>query len=554
MFELLGLIFLGTAWLVPNHYPPWSSFYNDSCAAVGLLLLMVGLRHRLRLQAPPLVAWVALAVAAIPVIQWSAGLLAFSGDVIVSTLYLVGIALAVATGYAWASADAGTASARLAATTLAAAGVSATLAIIQGLQVAGLGIWMLDPLPGMRPYANLGQPNNLATLIGWGAVAVFLLREQRRLSGGACVALLAVLVFAAGMTQSRTALLFGPVVLLVLLFSRRRGIAVRTSPAAVLGLMAIHWALTLSWPLLRAALGLAAPGGLETRGLGSLRLEVWPILFDALSEAPWRGYGWLQVGAAQLAAAGRHPPVGELWLQGHNLFVDLLVWCGYPLGLGLCAAIVWWYASRLMRVRTLEGLTGMLAATVLGVHAMLELPHHYAYFLIPVGLWIGIVERTTGAAPVLTPRWTLAPAALALLMLVAVWRDYPQVEEDFRLVRFEGLRIGSVRADRPSPEAPYLSSLTGFLRFARTTAAPGMSTSQLGDMAAVVNRYPYAASMARYARALALNGRVDEGRRLFAEIERIHGSKFYRSLRQDLAERIEQGETGLQPLAQSLPE
>jgi hypothetical protein len=83
-------------------------------------------------------------------------------------------------------------------------------------------------------------------------------------------------------------------------------------------------------------------------------------------------------------------------------------------------------------------------------------------------LWIGLIEWD------MKPRGTsrfalnLLPLALAAALLAGVWRDYPVVEEDFRLMRFENLSIGTLRAKQAAPDAPFLSSLTAFLRFART--------------------------------------------------------------------------------------
>jgi hypothetical protein len=552
MFQLLGLLCLGMAWLVPNHYPPWSSFYNDSTAAVGLIFLTVGVWPQLRERGSPAAAWIVIGVAAIPLLQWELGWLIFSGDAIVSTLYLAGLGVAIAVGHAWARRDHRDVAIMLSWTTVLAAMASSALALSQGLQIGRFGIWALDAMPGMRAYANLGQPNNLATLIGLGAVGLLLLREQGRIGMRASVLTLLLLVIAGGMTQSRTALLFGPVVLVIVLWARHRGVRLQVRSRTIAIATVGHWVTTWAWPLLQAQLGLTLTDRASALGLYTPRLAVWRILFDALADSPWRGFGWLQTGAAQLAAADRHPPVGEMWLQGHNLFVDLLIWCGYPLGLALCGLLLYWFLSRLWRVNTLQALVGMLSIGVLGTHAMLELPHHYAYFLIPLGLWIGQVEHAEAALTPVKTRWTLAPATVALCLLAGVWWNYPAVEEDFRLVRFESFNIGSLRAEQPAPDAPFLSSLTAFLRFARTTAAPGMSRAQLDQMSHVVNRYPYASSMARYARALALNDRTEEAEQIFRKIRYIHGAALYRNLSRDLSDRIDQGETQLKPLAQRL--
>ena len=194
---------------------------------------------------------------------------------------------------------------------------------------------------------------------------------------------------------------------------------------------------------------------------------MWRELLAAVNLVPWQGYGWLQVGAAELAVVDRYPPIHELWLQGHNIFVEFIVWCGWPLGLLLGVSLIYWFLSRALRVRTLEGAIGMLVVSFVGLHALFESPHHFLYFLIPVGLWAGIVEREQGRA-VLGSGHGCCSAALAAVVFVSIAWDYPAMEDDFRLVRVQTARIGNVHASRPAPHAPMMSSLTGFLRFART--------------------------------------------------------------------------------------
>jgi hypothetical protein len=281
---------------------------------------------------------------------------------------------------------------------------------------------------------------------------------------------------------------------------------------------------------------------------------MWALLIDAVSQQAWLGYGWLQVGAAQLEAANRHPMTEELWLQGHNLILDLVVWCGVPLGVLLASLVLYWYVSRACRVRTLESVAGMLVVSIVGVHAMLELPHHYLYFLIPVGFWIGQIESSLTESRVQSRQvWNWIPVALSIGIAAMILRDYGKLEDDFRLVRFESLRIGSIRASQPAPDAPALSSLTAFLRFSRSTPHAGMNAVELADAEAITKRYPYGPSLAKCATALALNNRLAEAKQMSLSIRQIHGERIYRRLRGDLREQIETGQKELVPLDRALP-
>ena len=554
MLEFFAAVFLIFAWLIPDHYPPWSSFYNESAAALGLMLMALVPGRRWLIAKVSWAGVSVVAVALLPVLQWALGLLDYSGDAWISALYLLGFAAAIATGQVWASAGTRHSAAVLSTAALAGSLISSALALVQYLELGTLDGYLVALFPGAHAAANLGQPNNLGTLIGIGVVGLLLLREQGRLGTAAGSAALALLLVGAGATQSRTALLFGPLILLGLWLARRAGVGIKTPSSTVVAATVFHWLVTLAWPLLQTALLLSAPTSIVGRSLSTGRFAAWTLLLDAASHAPWQGFGWLRVGAAQLSVANSYPPISEkIWFHAHNLFLDFVLWCGYPLGLLLSGLVVYWLVERARKTRTLEAMTGMLVVAIFGVHAMLELPHHYAYFLIPVGLWIGQVEHGMSSRFTMPASWMLAPMVLAGVMVVEIWREYPAVEEDFRLLRFELLRIGTLRATEPAPSAPMLSSLTGFLRFARTTPHEAMSEVELKAMEASVQRYGYAPSMFRYAQALALNGHLDDAKRVFLEIRHVHGEKSYGRYRQALHEAIVEGKSGLVDLETTLP-
>jgi hypothetical protein len=550
---LLALVFMGVAWLIPNHYAPWNSFYNESSVAVALALFVFTAAAKRRAPEMGAVAWVLVAVAAIPWLQWAFGLLWFSGDAWIASLYVLGLALAISTGHSWAKLEVRRLAASLSSVALAASVMSCLIGFTQVLQLDVGGIWAGDGVAGMRADANLAQPNNLATLIGFGVVGLMLLREQGTLSAGSAGLLLAVQVVGLALTQSRSALLFGPLVACGLGWAAHRRIELKTRAPTVLAATALHWGMTWGWPAVQTLLLQSPPLSLADRGLGSIRFRVWPVLVDALSTAPWQGFGWLQVGAAELAAANRHPVAGELWLHAHNLFLDLLIWSGYPLGLLLCLLLVRWFASRVARISSVESLVGMLLVAVLALHSLLELPHHYAYFLIPVGMWVGLIEFQRGAQRLASAKWGVALATLCGLMTAAIWVDYPDLEEDFRRVRFERLNIGRGAPSGSASSSPALSSLTSFLRVARIEPRSGMTSTELDEMEAAVKRYPYVASLIRHASALALNGRLPEGTQRFVAIRHIHGDEAYRKAKDELRDKIARGQSELESLERSLP-
>src|SRR5690554_6577144 len=91
----------------------------------------------------------------------------------------------------------------LAGVILISASLSTWIAIKQWLLLSG-SIWVADlPVAG-RPFANLAQPNNLATLLGMGLASVIYFYERRKLNGISSGSLAAFLLFGIVLTQSRT--------------------------------------------------------------------------------------------------------------------------------------------------------------------------------------------------------------------------------------------------------------------------------------------------------------------------------------------------------------
>ena len=460
-------------------------------------------------------------------------------------------------GAAWCKAGPLRAAARLASAILCGGLLAAVIAILQATKLTQAGIWIVDAVSASRPGANLAQPNNLATLLGISCASLLLLFEQRRLSGRAACLAAGVLLAAMAATQSRTALIFGPIVLAGVTLARRRAVEIRISNRVLVLTICAYFAMVWLWPKVQSSLQFGELDSIVSRGLGSVRFEMWSVLWDAMSQQPWSGYGWLQVGAAELAAVDRHPAPEEMWQHGHNLFVDLIVWCGYPIGILLSSAVIFWVVTRTLRVRTVEAVVGMLVVAIIGAHAMLELPHHYLYFLVPAGLWIGQIEsslRSTSRVSSMARVAKWLPVTLCLALAAMILRDYWKVEDEFRLFRFEAMNFGPARADGPTPNAPAMSTLTTFLRLNRTSQLSNMSPSELGELIAITRRYPYAPSLSRCALALALNGRTDEAVEFFWAIRQMYGRAVFSRQRDHLRERIAAGEHALASLESALPQ
>jgi Virulence factor membrane-bound polymerase, C-terminal/O-Antigen ligase/Protein glycosylation ligase len=517
-----AVVFLG--WLMPGHYVPWLSFQQEWVSAVGVALIAAGVvaaRSRLRGAPVPLIAAVVAIVACVPAIQFAGGMIDFASDALLASLYLVGFALAMVIGAMATEHDRDAFLNGVFAAFLCAGLVSVGLAATQWLQLGEIS-WIDAARAGARPYANLGQPNHLASLLALACVAAVWLFESRQIGPVGATLALAWLGSGLVMTQSRTAWVFVLLLAGSALWMRRRT-ALRTRPLAVaIGIAAFATAVWC-WSLLSDQLLVNVPA-LEGRLQGGTRPRNWSNLLHALQNSPWLGYGWTQVRhAVQDAALTRTFPEAML-LNSHNLILDLLIWNGVVLGGAITVFLLWWFGRCLSRCRTMPSWLLLVGVSALFVHALLEYPLEYAYFLLPAGLLIGAFEAQQGPSQIRLPVATVvAPIVLAVSALVMVGVEYITVEASARDLRLLMMGVGRDKVpDVPAPQVRLLDALREYHQFWRTPAKPGMTAAEVDWMRRVARRYPTPPAQLRFALAAGLNGRSEEAIRTLTVICHMH--------------------------------
>jgi len=316
------------------------------------------------------------------------------------------------------------------------------------------------------------------------------------------------LLFGIALTGSRTAWI-GVCILIVACWFWRSFWPWRKMPwiASALGVYFAAWVVVLGW---------IEKGDNQSMDLVRMTTELrpvaWRMFLDALSRRPLIGYGWNQTTLAQVAVAVDHPHIPGVFSYAHNLFLDLLLWCGIPLGTLVIIALIVWLWRRVRAVDSAETAILVLFLLVIGNHAMLELPLYYAYFLLPVGMVIGVLNVRLGSHPVVVlGRWSLACILmLCTLFAVILIRDYARVEKNYGIMRLEWQHI-KVRPVGP-PKVLLLTQWHDFMKYAKFEPKAGLSATQLIWMENVADYYPGALFFYKLATAEALNHRPQEAR------------------------------------------
>lgn len=507
--DVLLMALVAAAWLPANHHYPWASAWQEGVALVMLGAGVAMLSRSTRLPVP-WAAFVGVALAS-ALLQLATAHLHFAGDAWIVAIYLIGFALALAAGSTLVDEEAHPGTKRLewlCVVLLLAALVSAGIGFAQWAGVQRLGIFGADLKPGARPFANFGQPNHWCTASLIGLASAWVLFEARRLGAATFTLIAAVLLLAMVASGSRTAWLqLGVGFALVLLLRQRADLRLRPQPVLLaLGAFALAW---VAWPLLNAD---GVPGTARTVGeqaQAGVRLPLWQAMLGAIAERPWAGYGWNQMVLAQQAVALEVPPLRIHFEHAHNLLLDLLIWTGVPIGLGLIGLAGWALLRLVATTHDARAAGLLLAAGGVLAHSMVEFAVEYAYFLLPMALMLGAAHglaRPTARA-IQVPRAAMRAGGVAMLAMLGVTGiDYLEAEQSHRVLRLESARIGTTRVESPPPELRVLTQLEAFLSFARLEPRAGATASELDTAHRVAARFAYPPSQFRLARWQALNG------------------------------------------------
>jgi O-antigen ligase len=530
-FFAIGLVIFSLAWLNANHYRPWPNFHSEALACISLSFLSVSLLvSKSQVSTPHLNVWIGI-TALLPWIQLISDISQFAGDALLGSFYQVGLLMAVMVGYSMAGQEPDTVEPGwlgLAHALWVAALLSAAVGLAQWFDLAdSLEIYAVQTEIGARAVGNLSQPNQLATLLLMGIAAMIYVFEQKVIGK---VALATAVTFMTGvlvLTQSRASMISVMAITAFLLWKQRIS-NLRLSQQAVLWWVGCFALATLCLPSVSEWLLMGGSRGLVESASISERWLIWKQVSYAIAQSPWLGYGWNQTPTANAVGALAFPG-STTYTNAHNIVLDLMVWCGIPLGLLLTGAMAYWTVSRLRSVKLPSAILAMAALLPIGIHSLLEFPFAYAYFLIAAGFFVGIVEA------VHIPAKTFSAKVRWLWLFLGLWSgigaymvfEYFQIEEDFRIVRFENLHVGATPESYQAPQVWMLSHMAAMLKAARQVPKTDMSQADLENLRKVSDRFAYGAIRFKYAQALGLNGDPAGASKQMQIIHSMYGEYFY---------------------------
>ncbi|OLV66608.1 PglL family O-oligosaccharyltransferase [Acinetobacter baumannii] len=513
-FLFLAAILLGFAWLSPFHYNPWVMFSSEmSTFAAGLSVLAVLFYQNIKIPRAQLLL---LPFTLIPVVQWAFGLVFDLSTALLSSLYLLGFWFMVLAGYNL-SLDQKKRDQIFSGFSLLIIITSlftSLIAIFQWLNIESHLIYTLH-LIGNRPYGNFGQPNNMATFLIIGLLGCLYLYEKHKVTLWLLLPSALIILFTIALSQSRTSWIVFPFLLIywmVKQFGKQKRFRF---VQGLLWCLAFFLIAGLILPYITQFIEFSTNTEItETSsfvaraGSGHERIGMWIQILHAIAQQPWLGYGWSQTSVAVVDSI-QYGTVHVWFNSAHNVLLDIIIWNGIPIGIVIIAYFACWFVWLNQQAKeTISIIAIMMVCTVL-IHAMLEFPQRYAYFLLTCGFLLGIIQAQTPVLKgiVLNKQVLRLIWGISVILLVAIWRDYNVYVTNSNLL-----------FKNKQPNAEILGSnqifiLTQFeqrLKWIEMKPETTLSDADLAVWGNFVKNKATPYNLRKYAQLLAYNGKVEQ--------------------------------------------
>ncbi|MDH2534307.1 PglL family O-oligosaccharyltransferase [Acinetobacter baumannii] len=513
-FLFLAAILLGFAWLSPFHYNPWVMFSSEiSTFAAGLSVLAALFYHHIKI---PRAQILLLPFTLIPIVQWGCGLVFDLSTALLSTFYLLGFWFMILAGYNL-SLDQKKRDQIFSGFSLLIIITSlftSLIAIFQWLNIESHLIYTLH-LIGNRPYGNFGQPNNMATFLIIGLLGCLYLYEKHKVTLWLLLPSALIILFTIALSQSRTSWIVFPFLLIywmVKQFGKQKRFRF---VQGLLWCLAFFLIAGLILPYITQFIEFSTNTEItETSsfvaraGSGHERIGMWIQILHAIAQQPWLGYGWSQTSVAVVDSI-QYGTVHVWFNSAHNVLLDIIIWNGIPIGIVIIAYFACWFLWLNQQAKeTISIIAIMMVCTVL-IHAMLEFPQRYAYFLLTCGFLLGIIQAQTPVLKgiVLNKQVLRLIWGISVILLVAIWRDYNVYVTNSNLL-----------FKNKQPNAEILGSnqifiLTQFeqrLKWIEIKPETTLSDADLAVWGNFVKNKATPYNLRKYAQLLAYNGKVEQ--------------------------------------------
>ena len=522
------LLFLALAWLLPYHRSPWPTFGSEVLTFIAASFLLLCLaKSKVKIAKPQLYL---LPFLSIPLIQFIFGQNIYFSNALFSFAYILFFMLMVIAGYQLCLEQKKREQVfKITCLTFVSVGViSAIFAVLQWLDMHTFFSGIIYSFNGNRPYANLAQPNNLATLLILSLLSSIYLFEKKIISSFFLVPMSLITLFGVVLAQSRTSIIVCAFIVIYWLIKqvKKQNRFSHIHLAFWVGLFILlssNLASLNQWLFAVTDTQTAVQGSaIVAKGAGDIRLDMWQQMIAAILHQPWWGYGWNQTGLAQYYITDTFQV--SLWYKSaHNMILDLLVWNGLILGGLILLYFTAWLLWLNKGVKDNISIIATLMVCAILIHGMLEFPLHYAYFLLPAGFLLGIIQAQYTNLPSLKMNGRVF-AVIGLITIVGALvttRDYFLYKEQSVLAS----KTEALTVDQQHTMQKQIWLITQFKErvwWIGLDPKTEMTEQQLADLERMVANLASKYDLHKYAQVLAFNGKEQEAKHQLWILETLH--------------------------------
>lgn len=529
---ILSAILLLVAWLFPFHKMPWTTFGSEVLTFLSVLVLLsTFINKNLNIPKPQLLI---LPILAVPLIQWAFGQVLYFSNALLCTAYISMFWLMVVVGYNLSVGEKGQREQVFKIFCLivfTGAIFSSLIALSQWLTVNEYFSPLMNLLRGNRPYANFAQPNNLATFMCMGVFACLYFYEKRILPSYIVAPSTFIFLFTIALTQSRTAWVVC-LFTLVYLVIKQFGQVKLLSFAKLLAWVGVFIAIIATLPMINQWIAAVAiqdvaqtASVVERASTGYLRLDMWNQALIAITQHPWLGYGWNQTGMAQIAAFDLYPS-HEWYKTAHNVVLDLTIWNGIPIAIIIILYVVCWLFWLNRGAKEPVSIAAILMVCAVLIHALLEYPIHYAYFLLPLGFLLGIIQAQYTQLPTvnLKPAMTVSIVVIGLVLIGVIYSDYILYQEQSVLIK-QKTPLTASEQQVMNQDILILTQFKERVWWIGFNPHSKVSDQQLAHIGRMVANLASRYDIYKYAQILAFNGKKTEAEHQLWILKTLHGQE-----------------------------
>lgn len=394
----LSVFFYGLSILLPYHGVPWVTFESELFAFFSLLSLL-GLCLYQNNKIPKLNLFI-LFIACIPLVQYLCGQLIYLSNAVLTSGYILILFFSIFVGFNLnQNNDYKNHFFKFITYSLFIIGlVSASFVILQWLGLSHYLSRYITDVAGSRPYANMGQPNNLAIFMIISLFSALYLKEKKIIPLSIIVSGIILISGAIALTQSRAAWVVFIFILIYVSLKKnvkdigliRKDIYLFSSIFFIFVLCLPSIGVFLKEVLYFNILNILNASDRASGG-GYLRLDLWQQAYYAILNQPWVGFGWNQTSLAQITIFEIHP--NHEWIGSfHNIVLDVLAWNGLPIGIMILFYAIYLLYRLEKSCMSLESVIAMMMILAVVIHSGFEFPLHYLYFVVPFGFLIGFIQ------------------------------------------------------------------------------------------------------------------------------------------------------------------